>query len=152
MPHDGESDDGEEHRQDLPGDDEEARHFLDCCWSLMKYQQDAMRDVQLLEESLKTLDVNDRALWQVETTEWIQEISWRIQENSMVLAGMPNPQVCSADLGPDEYAVVKQVPDDHRVASRNCSKVRSTLRQFVRDWAVEGEAERTACYSPLVEA
>lgn len=31
-------------------------------------------------------------------------------------------------------------------------KVRSTLRSFVRDWAVEGAAERQACYDPIVAA
>lgn len=31
-------------------------------------------------------------------------------------------------------------------------KVRSTLRSFVRDWSKEGEAEREACYTPILEA
>ncbi|WVO17552.1 hypothetical protein L204_105247 [Cryptococcus depauperatus] len=31
-------------------------------------------------------------------------------------------------------------------------KVRSTLRSFVRDWSVEGEPERKACYEPILEA
>ena len=31
-------------------------------------------------------------------------------------------------------------------------QVRSTLRQFVRDWAKEGQAERAASYSPLISA
>lgn len=30
-------------------------------------------------------------------------------------------------------------------------KVRSTLRQYVRDWADEGQAERDECYAPLLE-
>lgn len=29
-------------------------------------------------------------------------------------------------------------------------KMRSTLRQFVRDWSVEGAAERAQCYAPLL--
>lgn len=31
-------------------------------------------------------------------------------------------------------------------------EVRSTLRQFVRDWAKEGQAERAASYTPLISA
>jgi carnosine N-methyltransferase len=31
-------------------------------------------------------------------------------------------------------------------------KVRSTIRSFVRDWSVEGEGERQACYGPCLEA
>jgi len=44
------------------------------------------------------------------------------------------------------------MPKEHRVASRNSSKVRSTLKQFVRDWAAEGEAERAKTYTPIIEA
>lgn len=31
-------------------------------------------------------------------------------------------------------------------------KVRSTLRSFVRDWSLEGAAEREACYAPCLQA
>ncbi|WVF68128.1 hypothetical protein IAT40_002891 [Kwoniella sp. CBS 6097] len=31
-------------------------------------------------------------------------------------------------------------------------KIRSTLRSFVRDWAIEGRKERSACYDPCLEA
>lgn len=31
-------------------------------------------------------------------------------------------------------------------------KVRSTLKQFVRDWSTEGKPEREACYSPCIAA
>merc|ERR1712151_331655 len=44
------------------------------------------------------------------------------------------------------------IPAEHRVSSRNSSKVRSTLRQFVRDWADEGAAERDRAYTPLIDA
>ena len=31
-------------------------------------------------------------------------------------------------------------------------KVRSTLRSFVRDWSAEGQVERDACYTPILDA
>ncbi|KAG8685435.1 hypothetical protein FRC09_014742, partial [Ceratobasidium sp. 395] len=31
-------------------------------------------------------------------------------------------------------------------------KVRSTLKQFVRDWGTEGKIERDACYGPMLDA
>ncbi|CEL53274.1 UPF0586 protein [Rhizoctonia solani AG-1 IB] len=31
-------------------------------------------------------------------------------------------------------------------------KVRSTLKQFVRDWGVEGKVERDSCYGPMLDA
>jgi len=68
------------------------------------------------------------------------------------LSLLPSPEVCGCDLGQDAYQYVRQIPDGHRVASRNSSKVRSTLRQFVRDWAAEGRSERVASYDPLIQA
>lgn len=35
---------------------------------------------------------------------------------------------------------------------RNISKVRSTLRQFVREWSAEGEEERRQCFQPVIDA
>jgi carnosine N-methyltransferase len=30
-------------------------------------------------------------------------------------------------------------------------KVRTTLKQVVRDWSDEGHAERNACYQPVID-
>ncbi|KAL3901633.1 MAG: hypothetical protein SGCHY_000456 [Lobulomycetales sp.] len=42
--------------------------------------------------------------------------------------------------------------EDQIASGSNIEKVRSTLRQLVRDWAVEGQEERDACYKPILEA
>ncbi|KAF8333131.1 N2227-like protein-domain-containing protein [Cantharellus anzutake] len=39
-----------------------------------------------------------------------------------------------------------------RVSDNDMDKLRSTLKQFVRDWSVEGKPEREACYDPILEA
>ena len=36
--------------------------------------------------------------------------------------------------------------------SRDMDKARSTLKQFVRDWSVEGAAERHLSYAPILNA
>ena len=45
-----------------------------------------------------------------------------------------------------------QVPPDHQVQERNSVKVRTVLRQFVRDWADEGAKEREVQYGCLLDA
>jgi len=40
----------------------------------------------------------------------------------------------------------------HKATDGDMDKVRSTLKQFVRDWSVEGEAEREASYKPMTDA
>nr|XP_019007992.1 uncharacterized protein I206_07160 [Kwoniella pini CBS 10737]OCF46773.1 hypothetical protein I206_07160 [Kwoniella pini CBS 10737] len=50
----------------------------------------------------------------------------------------------------------RQVPTIHHKRQQESDsaqdKIRSTLRSFVRDWAIEGIKERKACYDPCLEA
>jgi len=160
---DDEDDDDEEDLSDCSDDSDcgcghddpsngERCHFLDVCWSLMEYSKDAMHDLGTMRKTLKDLDDFDRALWTSQPEPWLQEIKGRIEANSNFLRLLPVPEVCGLDLGPDGERLVCEVPERHHVASRNASKVRSTLRQFVRDWAREGEEERLASYQPLIDA
>ncbi|UKJ90348.2 Mg protoporphyrin IX chelatase [Theileria orientalis] len=55
---------------------------------------------------------------------------------------------CPDDLGEDEI----EPTSDPLVLQRNINWVRSTLRQFVRDWSAEGENERNQCFRPLLDA
>nr|XP_019051309.1 hypothetical protein I302_01758 [Kwoniella bestiolae CBS 10118]OCF30239.1 hypothetical protein I302_01758 [Kwoniella bestiolae CBS 10118] len=49
-------------------------------------------------------------------------------------------------LPPNDYKKQQQESDLSQ------DKIRSTLRSFVRDWAIEGRRERKACYDPCLEA
>ncbi|EPQ50789.1 N2227-domain-containing protein [Gloeophyllum trabeum ATCC 11539] len=40
----------------------------------------------------------------------------------------------------------------YRPTDNDMDKLRSTLKQFVRDWSEEGKAERHACYKPMQDA
>lgn len=37
------------------------------------------------------------------------------------------------------------------VTSMDMNKVKTTLKQFVRDWSDDGEQERLACYTPIID-
>ncbi|KAF9446460.1 N2227-domain-containing protein [Macrolepiota fuliginosa MF-IS2] len=41
---------------------------------------------------------------------------------------------------------------EFRPSESDMDKLRSTLKQFVRDWSVEGKSERDACYEPIKQA
>ncbi|CAE7871524.1 Carnmt1, partial [Symbiodinium sp. KB8] len=131
---------------------EEKAHFLEVCYSFMEYGTDAYYDLGRMQETVQSLDKADMAMWKIDPLAWYNEIQKRVQINLNFLRMLPNPDVCGADLGRQAWQLVTQVPEGHRVASRNSSKVRSTLRQFVRDWSREGQAERQASYGPLVSA
>eukprot|EP00929_Paragymnodinium_shiwhaense_P088212 TRINITY_DN48481_c0_g1_i1.p1 TRINITY_DN48481_c0_g1~~TRINITY_DN48481_c0_g1_i1.p1 ORF type:complete len:429 (+),score=95.45 TRINITY_DN48481_c0_g1_i1:82-1368(+) len=134
------------------GEEQEAQHFLDVCWSFMDYPRDCEWDIKNLEEAMAQLDPLDAAIWDVDPKRRITEIRARVAANAKFFSDMVTPEVCSADLGHQGEYRCKNIPKGHRVASRNSSKVKSTLRQFVRDWAVEGEAERQTSYQPLIDA
>eukprot|EP00435_Cladocopium_sp_Y103_P066582 s860_g28.t2 len=162
MPGDGypESDD-ETDSDDTPhtirggdADSAEKHHFLEVCYSFMEYGTDAFHDLGRMQENVQSLAKEDMAMWKVPPVPWYNEIQKRVQVNLEFLRMLPNPEVCGVDLGNDgdAWQLVSTVPAGHRVASRNSSKVRSTLRQFVRDWAKEGQAERMASYNPLISA
>ncbi|EIN14663.1 N2227-domain-containing protein [Punctularia strigosozonata HHB-11173 SS5] len=40
----------------------------------------------------------------------------------------------------------------YRPTEFDMDKLRSTIKQFVRDWTTEGEVEREACYKPMTDA
>lgn len=141
-----------EHGRDGDPDQEETKHFLDVCYSFLGYNKDATHDLVHLQETLEALEPEDRELWPCQPVAWLDAIVKRVQANQYFCSQLPSAMVCSSDLGPNEDERVSRVPQGYRVASRNASKVRSTLRQFVRDWAAEGQAERDSSYLPLTSA
>jgi len=58
----------------------------------------------------------------------------------------------------DAHASASTPPAEKDKAARQADmnlaqdKIRSTLRSFVRDWSVEGQVERDACYTPILSA
>ncbi|MCO5590178.1 hypothetical protein L7F22_044147 [Adiantum nelumboides] len=46
----------------------------------------------------------------------------------------------------------KEAGKEKQVSNHDVDKVRSTLKQFVRDWSEEGVSEREAAYDPILEA
>ncbi|TPX45759.1 carnosine N-methyltransferase [Chytriomyces confervae] len=83
----------------------------------------------------------------------LEDVESCIKRNQEVVRSM----VVAMGADPDSL----DVPQGRRVAGRpnpdsvvmdgDMDKVRSTLRQFVRDWSAEGAAERHDTYSPIME-
>ncbi|ORY96129.1 UPF0586 protein C9orf41 [Syncephalastrum racemosum] len=62
-------------------------------------------------------------------------------------------QECEAFIGMDPVQLMTEGYDqrDPPVTPGDMDKVRSTFRQFVRDWSVEGKKERDAAYRPILD-
>ena len=72
------------------------------------------------------------------------EFSLAIHRTGLKSFGIPSSPIASSEG--------QQSNDWHGTATSNdLEKARSTLRQFNRDWSVEGAAEREACYGPVIK-
>lgn len=73
--------------------------------------------------------------------------------NSNVPSRAPSPLHPPSSAAPPEPqpSVSRKQPDQRELDSSQ-DRIRSTLRQFVRDWSVEGAVEREACYTPCLKA
>lgn len=109
----------------------------------------------------KIIQVYRSYAWQ--TQDWLQtkqdewdRLSQKDQEllpeyqqklNEAKLAILGNTQFLAAIVPPDPEADCQQA----RVPEHEMEKLRSTLRQFVRDWSVEGKAEREQTYGRIYD-
>jgi len=144
------------YNEDYGGDNGELRHFQEICWSLLDYGNGAMQDLHRFRAAVGSLDAHDLAMSPIgreqDMTKFIEGIVKRITMNDQFLSSLPSPDVCGSLQTREQAMSLFQKPNRHVVQSRNSSKVRSTLRQFVRDWAAEGKSERDVCYAPAMEA
>ena len=101
---------------------EEMNHFYEIVDSFANYRNDSLA-------SLSDSDKRTRAAIDINTlfTDKIVEIGGSL-------------------FGP------RRSSDAGNPLPRNISKVRSTLKQFVREWSSEGKAERDSCFVPIIEA
>lgn len=43
------------------------------------------------------------------------------------------------------------MPPPPGVTSMDMDKVKTTIKQFVRDWSEDGQQERAICYTPMID-
>lgn len=127
-------------------DDEDRQHFAEVCYSLMAYGDDAESELRGFEEALQAVDPIERALLppNLQGRETLDEMAKCVDVNTQFLK-----MLVESDEDAMCYA---KIPSTHQVQERNSVKVRTVLRQFVRDWAAEGAAERETQYGPLLSA
>ncbi|KAA1120647.1 hypothetical protein PGTUg99_016583 [Puccinia graminis f. sp. tritici] len=115
-----------------------------------------LRDQSLLEEYPSKLnEVDDRIRRNADTLDQIVfkgELSGlgpKLPSDHDVLVDLSAPT--SVELAERETVYPLEPEHQPRVSALDAEKVRSTLRQLVRDWSTLGSAEREACYSPILD-
>lgn len=138
--------DGSDHEDDESEDNDDLQHFADVCYSMVNYEADASSELQWKEKQLLEItDPHDRALLMPGIEDMLLKETKRCAKvNAMFLSML---------ITSDEDGVrFSKIPASHTVQDRNSVKVRTVLRQFVRDWSLEGAKERQTQYGALLDA
>ncbi|KNC48708.1 uncharacterized protein AMSG_11602 [Thecamonas trahens ATCC 50062] len=152
---------GEVHEALDPAEEEarEEEHFRDIVRAILFYRLASMRSIELSALRLGQLPPAHRARLQPimgpALTKWraCVEANYEVLVEIVDVLGLPwlpRPQNASDSLV--ELMRGKDRAFFGNIRPQDSSKVESTLRQFVRDWAADGAAERDACYGPLLDA
>jgi len=128
-------------------DEEETRHFLEVCYSFFYYQEATLHAVSWARHAMRCQQAEDLALWAGDPAAWVAQVEHCVAHNQRFLRS-----ILAGSRRPGGGTIPTEIPAGHHVRGGNASKVSSTLRQFVRDWSVEGQAERDTCYKPLLGA
>ena len=120
----------------------ETAHFNEVVASFLAYRVQSLTELATYCSTvLKRFPRDDFALFGLNPTLWVSDISKCVQINQEVLELM-----VSAHLG--------SIPADFYkipVEQRNHSKARTTLKQIVREWSSAGKAERDQAFQPILD-
>ena len=123
----------------------DQQHYADVCYSLLAYAEDAEGEIESVEETFKSVvDPHDLALMKAPGMKVLEDMRRCARVNAEFLTLLVRSDECIPEFW--------ELPQNHQVQERNSVKVRTVLRQFVRDWADEGAEERRSQYGCLLEA
>lgn len=129
-------------------DEEEMSHFLSIICSYFNYRSDTLKEVERMERGYIAIKDNIQYL----------KTDYSIKIDSFKLAIERNAQFLDKVVAnyrkiaykKDINSNIEFIPPG-RINHRDVSKLRSTLRQLIRDWSEEGKIERDTCYKPVWE-
>ncbi|KAJ3057244.1 hypothetical protein HK097_010604 [Rhizophlyctis rosea] len=120
--------------------DLEATHFNECVLAFLNYaQRNIAANKKRRSDILSLPSTQTRYLKNLPRK--IAGAEQRINANAAFLEMLANENITPELLEEREKPVLES----------NADKVRSTLRQFVRDWSEEGKPERDATYTVILD-
>ena len=129
-------------------DPEEYRHLRNIVSAFFNYQIDSLRDVSRMERDFKSIGEKYIKRLSFNYTERIEKLKKAIWQNYSFLLKIADPYKNMFKLFKASSGEVLMEP--LIVEGKDIIKMRSTLRLFIRDWAIEGIDERTSTYKPIL--
>ena len=129
-------------------DPEEYRHLRNVVSAFFNYQIDSLRDLARTERDFKSIDEKYLKRMSFNYTERLDKLKKAIWQNYCFLLKVADPYKNMFKLYKGKSGEILMEP--LLVEVKDIIKMRSTLRLFTRDWAIDGIEERNSTYKPIL--
>ena len=129
-------------------DPEEYRHLRSIVSAFFNYQVDSLRDVARMERDFKSINEKYIKRLSFNYTERIEKLKHAIWQNYSFLLKIADPYKNMFKLFRASSGEMFMEP--LIVEVKDIIKIRSTLKLFIRDWAIDGIEERNSTYKPIL--
>ena len=129
-------------------DPEEYRHLRNVVSAFFNYQIDSLRDLARTERDFKSIDEKYLKRMSFNYTERLDKLKKAIWQNYSFLLKVVDPYKNMFKLYKGKNGEILMEP--LLVEVKDIIKMRSTLRLFTRDWAMDGIEERNSTYKPIL--
>ena len=129
-------------------DPEEYCHLRSIVSAFFNYQIDSLRDVSRMERDFKSLEDKYIKRLSFNYKDRIEKLKHAIWQNYSFLLKIADPYKNMFKLFKAPTGEVLMEP--LIVEGKDIVKMRSTLRLFIRDWAIDGIEERNSTYKPIL--
>jgi len=127
----------------------EAVHYCDVLWHYYSYCTHSFARVERMWDDFQTQPSSLQRL-APGFPQRLGKIRAAIRANHHFISEIVSHRYIFQHDGIEYDRLEEFVARTHPIDEERMSKVRSTIRQCVRDWSQEGEAERAACYGPIL--
>ncbi|KAG0167589.1 hypothetical protein DFQ28_000839 [Apophysomyces sp. BC1034] len=152
MAHDHDHDDHQHAHDDEDPAQTERVHFQKVLTAFAYYRRHALNHNHRRRHDFMALPERHKQLIP-DVLQKINAVDERIEANTLMLREIVRG--ATMFMNEDPIALMtegyKAQGNKPPVSPMDMDKVRSTLKQFVRDWSVEGKPERDATYGPILE-
>ncbi|XP_066945805.1 carnosine N-methyltransferase [Macrobrachium rosenbergii] len=127
---------------------QERAHFQRIVQAFKSYRSHALKHVKEREEYIQTLPSHHRELLSSYRSH-LKKQKVCIQHNGEIINQIING--VESMFENVQHEPLNDVAQDVSSLDLDIEKVKSTIRQIVRDWSPLGEKERSLCYGPVIE-
>ncbi|KAF8879826.1 N2227-like protein-domain-containing protein [Infundibulicybe gibba] len=137
--------------------EEEQIHFANVIATFQNYTQNSLAANNRRRKDIYALPKADQDLLEkLGYKQKLDDVDNAIVANSDFLSQIvADPEIFGHDLGSEDEQDANDGTPDSQITEAtkfDMDKLRSTLKQFVRDWSEEGKEERDNCYKPMEDA